>query len=377
LIDARCSKRMRRVGAGLHLLVVAMLSGVLFSCSRAADEGDSKNPANVVAVVTMTQVTRESVLQTITVTGAVAGLPNEDVRVSAMVPGRIAEMKVAEGDAVSAGEILARLDDRVLRDQLRQADAVLLQARATLDNAKLNRARNDDLVNRGIAARKDLEDARMQESVAAGALQQAEAADQLAKLQLQRAEIASPISGRVAHRFVGIGEQVDGTGAQPIAEVANLAEVDFNGNVPAKWLASVRTGQPLNVASASLPGRTFSGRVVAVSPAVDPATNAGLIRVRIPNPDGALRLGLYLSAQIPVATHDNALCLPPDAVYRDSQNNPHVYRVSSGVAKAVPVTLGLQSPDRIEILSGVQQGDNVILTGGFGLPDGAQVQVKQ
>lgn len=355
------------------LLALALLP---ISCSLGGNGDEPADSGNVIATVTLTQVTRCTVQQTVTATGSVAGMPNEDIRVSALVSGRVAEMNAAEGDAVTAGEILAKLDDHVYRDQLQQADAALRQAQATLDNAKANRARNEDLFHRGIAARKDLEDARTQESVAEGALQQTEAAQRLAQLQLQRTVIVSPISGRVAHRFAAVGEQVDGTAAQPIVEIANLSEVEFNGNVPAQWLANIKVGQSLAITSSALAGRQFNGRVVAVSPAIDPASNAGLIRVRIPNPDGVLRLGLYLTAQIPVATHVNTLCVRPDAVYRDSQNRPHIYRVAAGVAKEVPVTLGLQSPDDAEILTGVQAGETVILSGGFGLPDGAHVQVK-
>src|SRR5208282_2259322 len=135
-------------------------------------------------------------------TGTAAALPNQDVRVSALVSGRIAGLTVAEGDTVKVGQILAKLDDRSYRDQLKQAEAAVQQAKANLDNANLSRARNEDLFQRGIVARKDLEDARTQESVANATLQQAEASVELARLQVARSEIASPINGVVAKRFV-------------------------------------------------------------------------------------------------------------------------------------------------------------------------------
>jgi multidrug efflux pump subunit AcrA (membrane-fusion protein) len=85
---------------------------------------------------------------------------------------------------------------------------------------------------------------------------------------------------------------------------------------------------------------------------------------------------MYLTAQIAVENHPNALTLPPEAVYRDEKGEPHVYRVEQNKATAADVKLGIQTKARVEILSGVNEGDTVILTGGYGLPDQADVQIK-
>ena len=350
-------------------------------CShKSTDDDASGAEGSAKAEVTLTKVVRADISQTLTLTGTAAALPNQDIKVSALVPGRVAELKVAEGDRVQAGEIVAQLDDRPYHDQLQQAEAAAEQARANFENAKLSRARNEDLFQRGIAARKDLEDARTQESVAQAAVRQAEAALSLARLQLARTEIRAPIDGAVAKRSVSIGEQVDGTAAQPIVEIANLQQVEFLGNAPAVYLAKVRVGEPVAVTTEAVPGRTFEGRVVAISPAVDPSTGVGLIRIRVPNSNGSLRLGLFLGAQIPVETHKKALLVPPDAIYRDEEGENRVFVVTGDSAAAVPVTLGIQNKDEVELLpaaeAGVKEGDTVILTGGYGLGDKAKIEVK-
>lgn len=363
----------------LALLAIALaLAAFLASCSRhsASDEGEGGAVA-ANAEVTVTKVTRADIRETVTISGTVAAPPNQDVRVGALVSGRIAEMKVAEGDAVQSGQLIARLDAHPYHDQLLQAEAARQQARATLENAQLARKRNEDLFQRGIAARKDFEDARTQESVAAATLGQAEAAAQVAHLQLARTEIHSPLTGRVAKRFVSVGEQVDGTAAQPIAEVANLSEAELLGNLPAAYLSKLRMGETLDIASDALPGKSLSGKIVAISPAVDPATNLGLVRIRITNSAGALRLGMYLTAQIAVADHRNALTTLPEAIYRDEKGQPHVYRVEKDKATATDVTLGIQNKDSVEIVSGVNEGDTIILTGGYGLPDTAKVHLQK
>lgn len=359
-------------------LTAALLPAALAGCGSksSGDEGDTGGNANAVAEVTVTRVTRADISRLLTLTGAIMATPNHDVRVSAQVAGRVAELKVAEGDAVKAGEIVARIDDRPYRDQLRQAEAASAQAAANLENAKLTLARNQNLVERGIAARKDLDDARTQAAVAQAAVQQSDAALALARLQIQRTEVASPLDGIVVKRFASVGEQVDGTAAQPLVEIAQLGEVELAGNVPATYLGSLHAGESIAFTTEAFPGRRFTGRVAAISPAVDPTTNAGLVRVRIANPGGTLRLGMFLSAQVALQTHAKALVVPPQAIYKDEAGELHVYRVTGTDSVSVPVKVGIETPEMVELLSGVQEGDQLILSGGYGLPDKAKVTVK-
>ncbi|MBZ5516184.1 MAG: efflux RND transporter periplasmic adaptor subunit [Acidobacteriia bacterium] len=349
------------------------------ACSHPSGEGSAdENPENapVVAEVTLTRVERGDISSTLAVTGTIAALPNQDVRVSSLVSGRIAEMLVAEGDHVRAGQPLAKIEDRPFLDQVQQAEAAVEQAKANLENARLTRARNEDLVQRGIAARKDLEDARTLVSVNEAALRQAEASRALARLQLSRAEVRSPLDGTVVKRLLSAGEQVDGTAAQPLYEVANVSEVELFGNVPALYLGKIRVGQALRISSESFPGTPFAGKVVAVSPAVDPSTNVGMVRIRISNGAHLLRLGMFLTAQVPLETHPQALVVPPPAIYRNQTGQPQIYRVNGSEAEAVPVKLGLETQDRIELLAGAEAGETVILTGGYGLGAHAKIKVK-
>ena len=367
---ARGKKSRRCVG----ILAAAMLTAIAPGCSHnAADEGSGGSAR---AQVTLTRVARADISRVVTLTGNAGALPNQDVRVSALVAGRVAALNVAEGDRVEIGEVLAKLDDRPYRDQLQQAQAADQQAKASLQNAQLAFQRNQDLFNRGIAARKDMEDAQTQQSVAAGGLRQAEAALELAHLQVARAQILSPLNGEVAKRFVSVGEQVDGTAAQPIVEVANLREVELLAGAPAMYLAKMHVGEPVDVTSQAVPGKAFPGRVVAISPAVDPATGLGQVRIRVPNSGRSLRLGILLSADISLQTDAHALVVPPAAIYRNEAGEPRVFVVNGDAATAVRVKLGIETKDRTELLSGVKEADTVILTGGYGLGDQAKIQVQ-
>ncbi len=371
-IPGRCS-RARGWGAALAAMSLAAVAG----CSRgSASDQQDETKTTVVAEVTVVKVERGTISLPLSVSGTINARPNQDVRVTSLVAGRISQMLVAEGDAVKKDQVLAKIEDKPYRDQLQQAEAAQQLATAQLANARLARQREETLFDRGISARKDLEDARTQEKVGEAAVRQAEAAVALARLQLARTEVRSPLAGTVVKRLQSAGEAVDGTAAQPIFQVANLSSVELFGNVPAEYLGRIRVGQKMEVTSGAIPGAKWEGRVVAVSPAVDAATNMGLVRIELPNPGARLRYGMYLTVELPVETHENALVVPQNAVYRNEEGNTLVYKVKGDTVSAVPVTRGIQEGDRVEVMGAVQPGDIVVHAGGYGLPDGAHIKIK-
>lgn len=363
-------------GAAALFMSFAVPALLVAGCSRGASDDEESEP-QVTAEVTLTKVSRADIQQIVALNGNVIALPNQDVKLSALVAGRISALNVAEGDRVHKGEVLAEIDSRTYADQLQQAQAALAQATANLQNAQQNLTRNETLFQRGIVARKDLEDARTQASVAAAAQTQAQAAEEAANIQMERTQIVSPLDGVVAKRYASVGEQVDGTGAQIIVEVANINEVDLTANMPAAYLSKVHVGEAIPISSDAFPGKIFAGRVTAISPSVDPSTNVGSIRIRIANSSSVLRLGMYLTAQVAVETHQNALIVPVEAIYHDESGQTQVYEVSGDTAKAADVKVGIESNRRAEILDGVKAGDTIILTGGYGLGDTAKIKVKQ
>jgi len=372
-----------RSGHGIKTAVCLLalaLALALPSCSKKSagdeDAGGDEAAEKVVAEVTVTHVERSDIESTLSVSGTISALPNQDVRVSSLVPGRVAHMLVAEGDRVTEGQVLANIDDRLFHDQVRQAQGAVDQAKANMENSDLSFQRNQRLLNRGIAAQKDFEDARTQAAVNKALLAQSEAALSLAQLNLTRTDVRSPLTGMVVKRLLSAGEQVDGTAAQPIFEVANTSEVELYGNVPALYLQKIRVGESLSISADAFPGKEFQSHIVAISPAVDPTTNVGLVRIRIANGAGLLRLGMFLTATVPLETHRKALVAAVQAVYRDQDGNPQIYRVDGEKAEAVPVKLGLETKDRVELLSGAKEGDTIILGGGYGLPEHAKVKVK-
>ncbi len=356
--------------SGILLLLVVVLA--LPSCGKKAEEeGAAADVPTITAEVG--KVARQDLVERLVVRGTIAAVPNEDVRISALVPGHVMMLKVAEGDAVAAGQVVAEIDPRPLEDQKRQAAAALAQAKAALENAKLNLERTERLFKRGIAAGKEVEDARAQQAAAEAGVETAQAMLDTADRQLSRTKVTSPIAGSVVKRLVSVGEQVDGTAAQPLIEVANLDVLELAANVPSEHLAAVRVGQLVEIKSDAYGDRTFPGRIIAIAPAVDPATNTALTRVAITNAGRLLKIGMYAQARVAVGERKGALTVPPSAVAKNEEGETAVYVVTGDTARRTVVKVGLETPDAVEILSGVGDGQAVLTSGVHGLGEKAKL----
>ena len=361
-----------KVRATLTLFVCLLPILLAPGCGKkAVEEGAAADVPTITADVG--QVTRQDLTARLTVRGTIAAAPNDDVRISALVGGRVDSVPVAEGDTVKAGQVVATIDPRPLQDQRRQAAAALSQAKAAVENSKANLDRTQHLFERGIAARKEVEDARAQQAAAEAGVETAEAALDNATRQLGRAQVMTPIAGSVIKRLVSVGEQVDGTAAQPILQVANLDRVELAANVPAEQLGAVHVGQRVDVVSDAYPDTVFPGEVVAVAPAIDAATNAALARVRVANADHRLKVGMFAEARIAVFDRKGALTVPPSAIALSESGEPAVYVVTNGVAQRTPVKVGLKTPAAVEIQEGVAEGQSVLTSAVHGLGDKAKV----
>lgn len=366
----------KKIAAAAALLLLAV---GLAGCGKHADSDDEETAKAGAAVpeVTVAKVERAPISDNLIVSGNLAALPNHDAKVAALVPGRVARVMVVEGDSVKQGQAVAELDSTLLREQERQAEAAVAQAKASLDNARLAAQREEGLLARGISSRKDVEDARTQLAVNTAAMNQAEAGLATARAQVSRSVVRAPFSGTVVKRFAGVGEQVDGTAAQPLVEIAQIETLELLGAVPAARLAEVHAGETFPFQTNAVPGVKFTARVVSILPAVDPATNNGTVRIRIDNPRRLLKLGQFLSLDLPVKQAGPSLVVPRQAIYPDESGEPHVYKITGDNAESVAVQVGVTTKDKAEILSGVQEGDTVIVTGGYGLPEKSKVRVKQ
>lgn len=342
------------------LLVVGFLVLMMPGCKKEAAEQDEEEAAPNVEVEVAT-VAQSPIRQIVQATGTLNALPNRDVQVSALVAGRVVNLSVVEGDKVSQGQEIARLDVSTYQDQLKQAEA-------TLENAKQNETRVSRLFERGIAAGKEKEDAHKELLIA-------QSAYDTAKIQAARTRITSPISGVVVKRFINVGEQVDGTGSQPIFEIGNFAPIELTATLQASMVQYVHEGEDAEMKVDAFANSIFPARVVALLPKIDVTTNSVTARIQTPNSDHRLRGGMFATASIIAAIHPNALNIPASALVV-ANNEPKVFVVQpDSTVQERLVKTGWRDGDRIEILEGVKNGERVVTTGSYGLGDKMKVTI--
>lgn len=211
------------------------------ACRReAADAGDDR-PAP--AAVTCQPAEAATIEDAVEVNRVIAPPPRLDAIVSSPIAGRVGQVAVEEGDRVAAGALLAVIEDPALPAGSIEARAAVAAAQATKASAELDLARQQRLVDSGIGARKDLDDARAKAAAAAAELEAANARAGLASSQLAHRELRAPRGGVVLRLWKRMGESVDGTTATPVAEVADLSLLELGAQVPTGAMARLADKQ--------------------------------------------------------------------------------------------------------------------------------------
>jgi len=342
------------------LWLIILLLG--FGCAKKQEPDEEEETVASNVEVGVAKVEQGTIRQIVETGGTLNALPDRDVKVSSLVAGRITELHAIEGETVTSGQVLAKIDDSALRDEY-------LRTKAALENAKANADRITKLFERGISAGKEKEDAKRD-------LVAAQADFDTAKVQLSRTSVHSPIDGSVVKRFVSIGEQVDGTAGQPIAEVANFDPIELTASLQSSYLATVHEGADADVTVDAFPDRVFHGKLISILAAVDPTTNAATGRIRIQNSDHTLKGGMFATARIAAGVHSDSLNIPAEALVV-TNNEPKVFVVGNdSKVQETKVETGWRDSGRVEILKGLQKGQVVVTTGSYGLADGMSVKPK-
>ncbi|RTZ39973.1 efflux RND transporter periplasmic adaptor subunit [Candidimonas sp. SYP-B2681] len=289
---------------------------------------------------------------------AVGSLRSENsVMLRPEVTGRIAEINFNDGGKVTKGQVLVQLDDSVVKAQLQQA-----QANLSLANSQYRRA--TELSKQGFISKQARDEAASQLKV-----QQAAAA--LAKAHLDKTAIRAPFDGLIGLRNVSVGDYVSPGIDLVTVESIDPLKVDFR--IPEHFLGQVREGIKLALRFDALPGQTREGVVGAISPLVDVGGRSLLLRANVPNTDGALRPGMFARVQLQFAD-DQALVVPETALVPSGESQ-YVFRVEQGRVKRLAVGVGQRREGKVEITSGVQEGDKIVVSGLQKVADGVAVEI--
>jgi RND family efflux transporter MFP subunit len=284
----------------------------------------------------------------------------QEATVRAQIGGTVLQTLVDEGSRVGNGTLLARIDDRTIRDQYLSARSAVTSAQSSADVAQRNLERNERLAAAGAIADRDLETSRSQNVAAQSQLADAKARLTLQEKQLADAQIRAPFSGIISKRSVNGGDVVQPGGE--MFTVVDPTSMRLEASVPANQLAAIKLGSPVLFNVSGYPDRSFTGKITRVNPIADPTTGQVRVVVSVPNAGNDLVGGLFAEGRV-ATERRNALVAPTSAVDVTGVK-PFVIRLKDGKVERVEVDLGLRDEDseRVEIKNGLVKGDT-LLTG--------------
>lgn len=328
----------------------------------------SLRPASVEALTLQAQ----TLVRTLQFSGRVAALARVDV--GSTLTGRVADVRVQEGDVVKRGNVLVRLETDEMQAAVAQARAAERQADATLVSARATLTRARQLVNQNFYSAAQLDEAQRAVDVAQAQQQAAQATTAAARARLAQAAIVAPRDARVLARNVEPGQIV-----QPGKALLGMAldgPTLLVALVDERFLDQLRVGQSARVVADAFAGQPFAAQVSTIAPQID--AQRGAVEVKfalVGHPPAFLREDMTLSIEVQTGRRDNTLALPIDALRDMVTDTATVLVVREGRLQSQPVNLGLRTIDAVEVTQGLAAGEAVVRKPD-GLTEGRRVQVK-
>ncbi len=352
-------------------LIAACALGACARASQAAEEPAAR-------LVVTDRVVVEDAVDRARILGDVHG--RQEVRVFAQVPERIRVLHVQEGDTVRAGDPIATLEGDLQASGLVQADAALAASSAARDQLQAELARVTRLVEQGALPRSQLESLQAQLRTSEAQVDQLRAARRTAGEQRARTVVRAPIDGTVALLSVVQGDTVAPT--VPLCAIVQTDRVKVELRVTEQDYVRIHEGMPVSVEPPALAGVVRAGTVTRVSPVLDRMTRTAMVEVDVENADGVLRPGMVAHASIELSRREGVVLAPSRALVLSSRTDTEreaaifVFDREAGVARRVPVRLGRRYDRRVEIVEGLEGGEEVVVQGQHLLRDGAAVRTS-
>jgi len=348
-----------------HLIVLAIAMLILCQCSgKSASNGSDSATADAKTVEDEKERMPVKVIEVATgpissyITSSATVDTEQQVEVFSKATGICAEMIVEEGDKVSKGQTLARLDD----SQPRLAE---IQARVNRDKLAASLKRAEQMLKDDLLSDEEYEEVRYRFTAA-------DAEWGMARIRLEDTVITAPISGTVARRNVRLGMNVNPSiSLFRIVDFESLITTVF---VPEIDMRNLGIGQKVIVTADAVPNTEFEGQIKRISPVVDPMSGTVKVTVDLSGTSHELVPGIFIRVKILVDVHENAVILPRRALLKEEER-AHVFVVKDGLASEVELTTGYADGDRVEVLQGLEAGDMVVVDGQSRLRDGTMVRL--
>ncbi len=328
------------------------------------DIGPAEAPVQVAPVV------EKEILAKITVIGTAEA--DISTTIASQEAGLVKEIRIEEGDWVEKGQLLARLDSAGLEFKLKASHAELREAEIQHEQAERDLARYQTLFAKNIIAEKRFEEIRLYNEELAQKIERLQALTAEFTDRLKKTRVLSPVSGHVVQKNTQVGEWIQEGGA--VATIAILNPVKIIVPLPEIYVSRISKGQKVSITFDALPGQTYQGRIAAVVPEADPSARTFPVKIGIDNRKGRIKAGMLARVVFPVGERRRAILVPKDAIVLSDTGNL-VYIVTADTAVPVPVKAGLAYDAFVEVMHGLQPGQQVVVRGNERLMPGMKVKV--
>ena len=326
-------------------------------CKKSAGAGGAGafSAVQVIAV----EAKRQPVTESLSLVGSLAA--NEMVEIKAETEGVVQEILFHEGQRVEKGQLLLLLDESKFAAALAEAESMFKLSRANFERAKQLFA--EKLIS------------RQEYDLTAATFDLNQATCDRRKRELKDARIYAPFAGILGARNISPGQVIARNTVLSWLVDPDPIKVEFN--VPERFLGQVQVGQTLELNVDAYPGKKFRGKVYFVAPSVDPNWRIALIKAEIPNPQEELKPGMFANLELTVRTRENSVVIPEVALSQVLEGDRALVFVVDGdsTAKLTPVKLGVRLAGKVEVLSGLEGGEMVIVEGVQKIGPGSKVKL--
>ncbi len=366
---------------GYGAIAVFASFGVIWATGHAhADNSSTKMEPVDIPTAGVAPVTREDLFKEVTFSAEFR--PYVEAKLNAKVSGYVSKMKVDFGDQVKAGQLLATLEVPELAAQLVSAQAAEQKAEADYTNASLiyGRLKSVNREHPNLVAEQDLDTAQANADATAAAIAAAKADVDKYLTLVSYTNIVAPFDGVVTARYADPGQLIQAgtssdTQALPLVRVSDNYRLRLDFPVTVDYVKDVKLGDPVTVRVESLNGKTWTGTITRFTQDVDDQTRTMITEIEVPNPNLELVPGMYATVALKVEKHSGVLAVPIEAV--SGGKAPVVLAVNRDhQIERRSVKLGLETPDKYEVLSGLNEGDLVIIGNRAAYQSGQKVEPK-
>jgi RND family efflux transporter MFP subunit len=303
--------------------------------------------------------------------------PFQQATLYARVNGYLERRLVDIGDSVKAGQLLAVISAPEVDQQLAQAQADLVRSKADLEFARLSLSRYEDADRDGAVAKEDLDQRRNAVHTAEATVKSAEATVKGLSDQQRFERVTAPFDGVVTQRNVDVGALITAGSSSSTTPLFSLAQNDVLRvyvSVPQAFVDELTVGQPVQIATRTVPGKGTSGTIARMAGSLDPATRTMLTEIDIPNADGKLKPGMYVQASFQGQRVGTRWRVPASALVFDAEGTRLMVVGSDKALELRPVVLGRDFGSEIEIASGIDGSEKVVTTPSAALVAGTTVE---